>query len=192
MTASVHERTTRGCDKLTRAQVCAIFEAGAQRRRGKQSDLAAKLATQYATSPHNVRCIWNLNTWADTTRNLWTDADRAQWRAKAGNNLTAAQVTTIFQARPPKGQRDVLIAKLTTDYAITPKCVRDIWKLRTWADTTRSLWTAADHAYWRRDNGQAASDIPITLSVRTKIAVPVVSLHTLRREEATGMVIREV
>ena len=192
METSVQARTTRRCDKLTRAQVCAIFKAGAQRRRGKHSDLTAKVATQYGTSPNVVYNIWNLCNWADTTRALWTDADHAQWRATDGNNLTADQVTTIFQARPPKGQYDVRVAKLMMEYDITRKCVRDIWKLRTWSDTTRCLWTAADHAYWCRDNGQAASDIPITLSVRTKIVVPVVSLRTLRREEATGMVIREV
>lgn len=86
--ASVHDpRTTRGMCILTAAEATAIFKARAERW-GKQDGLAAKLATEYAITPKAVRDIWNLRTWADTTRALWTASDHAHWRAKAGNDLS--------------------------------------------------------------------------------------------------------
>jgi hypothetical protein len=136
MDASMTEHTTRGRDRLKRADVTAIFLAGAQRNRGgRNPKLLAMVMTQYGAKDKQVRDIWNLKTWADTTHHLWTDADKAQWRANTG------------QKPKPKPSRK---------------------------------------------SGQAASDTPITPSVGTKIEVPVVSLRTLCREEATAMVIEEV
>ena len=39
---------------------------------------------------------------------------------------------------------DGLAASLAKEYGITGKAIRDIWTLRTWANTTRPYWTAAD------------------------------------------------
>ena len=84
-------RTTRGMCTLTAAEATAIFKARAKRW-GKQDGLAAKLGAEYAISPKAVRDIWNLRTWADTTRPLWIASDYARFFAKAGSVLSAPQV----------------------------------------------------------------------------------------------------
>jgi hypothetical protein len=91
--ANVHDsRTTRGMCTLTAAEATAIFKARAKRW-GKQDGLAAKLGAEYAISPKAVRDIWNLRTWADTTRPLWIASDYARFFAKAGSVLSAPQVS---------------------------------------------------------------------------------------------------
>ena len=44
--------------------------------------------------------------------------------------------------------RDTLATSLATEFGITAKAVRDIWNLRTWAQTTRPSWTQADHDHF--------------------------------------------
>jgi len=61
------------------------------------------------------------------------------------NVLTAEGAMRIFKLKEHHRTRDDLSERLASEYGITPKAVRDIWNLRTWMNTTRMLWTPADH-----------------------------------------------
>ena len=61
--------------------------------------------------------------------------------------LTAEEAITIFVARKERsGRRDQVARNLACQFGVAPRTVRDIWNLRTWADTTRPLWSSADVA----------------------------------------------
>ncbi len=55
------------------------------------------------------------------------------------------QAIQIFEAKADREVRDTLAASVATQFGITSKAVRDIWKLRTWVQTTKPYWTQADH-----------------------------------------------
>jgi hypothetical protein len=59
-------------------------------------------------------------------------------------------VISIFRAKNEGGVRDGLVADLADRHGITQRAIRDIWNLRTWADTTRPFWTLADRERWER------------------------------------------
>lgn len=61
------------------------------------------------------------------------------------NVLDAEGAMRIFRLKEQHRTRDDLSERLANEYSITPKAVRDIWNLRTWMNTTRPLWNAADH-----------------------------------------------
>ena len=61
--------------------------------------------------------------------------------------LTVEDAITIFLARKERsGRRDKVARNLACRFGVAPRTVRDIWNLRTWADTTRPLWSSADLA----------------------------------------------
>jgi len=73
----------------------------------------------------------------------------AQWfsRARGVCILTAQEAITIFVARKERsGIRDQVASRLALKFGVSPRTVRDIWNLRTWAETTRSLWSPTDVA----------------------------------------------
>jgi hypothetical protein len=52
----------------------------------------------------------------------------------------------IFRAKFDRtGSRSQLSTKLSEKYEITPRAVRDIWNLRTWAHATMPYWTTKEH-----------------------------------------------
>ena len=57
--------------------VIAIFLAKNERR--ARNGLVANLADRHDIKQRAVRDIWNLRTWAHTTRPFWTLADRERW-----------------------------------------------------------------------------------------------------------------
>ena len=73
----------------------------------------------------------------------------ARWlsRARGVCILTAQEAITIFVARKERsGIRDQVASRLALKFGVSPRTVRDIWNLRTWAETTRSLWSPTDVA----------------------------------------------
>ena len=61
---------------------------------------------------------------------------------------TYTQAIQIFEAKADREVRDTLAASVAARFGITAKAVRDIWKLRTWVQTTEPYWTQADHAHF--------------------------------------------
>ena len=70
----------------------------------------------------------------------------------------------IFRAKNTHTPRDGTSAALAAKYGITPKAVRDIWNLRTWAATTRPFWTTSEKALWARKRGDAPPGRPAALA----------------------------
>jgi len=62
---------------LTAEQAVTIFLARKERK-GKRGTVANRLACRYGVAPRTVRDIWNLRTWTETTRPLWSSADFAR------------------------------------------------------------------------------------------------------------------
>ena len=60
--------------------------------------------------------------------------------------LTARGALAIFLARKQRSGRQDLSSKLADRFGVSPKTVRNIWNLRTWAETTRPLWSSAEVA----------------------------------------------
>jgi len=60
----------------------------------------------------------------------------------------------VFRAKLAHTARDGTSAILASQYGITPKAVRDIWNLRTWATATRPLWSQEDLELWERKTGR--------------------------------------
>jgi len=58
--------------------------------------------------------------------------------------LTADQAIFIFCKRRSKTVRTA--ALLAAEYGITPKAVRDIWTLKSWATQTKPYWSLIDEA----------------------------------------------
>ena len=60
--------------------------------------------------------------------------------------ITAQVARKIFLAKmeQTRHRRDGLAARLGDRFGISAKAVRDIWRLRTWAQATRPLWTPED------------------------------------------------
>ena len=68
-------------------------------------------------------------------------------RARGVCILTAPEVITIFEARMERsGIRDQVASRLAFKFGVSPRTVRDIWNLRTWAETTRALWSPSEVA----------------------------------------------
>ena len=57
-----------------------------------------------------------------------------------------AKAIFVAKKRPAHHRRrDNLASTLAARYGITPRAVRDIWNLRTWAHATQPFWTTDDH-----------------------------------------------
>ena len=67
-------------------------------------------------------------------------------------SITAEAASIIFQAKNDAGRQkqDKLATRLAAEFNISPKAVRDIWCLRTWAHATRQHWTLADEQQYLR------------------------------------------
>ena len=75
--------TARGVCVLTAEQAATIFLARKQRT-GKRCHVASRLAKKFGVSSRTVRDIWNLRTWTEATRPLWSSADFARAARKHG------------------------------------------------------------------------------------------------------------
>ena len=62
--------------------------------------------------------------------------------AKNRFKLTAEQAIHIFTQRTTKTARTASL--LSVKYGISPKAIRDIWTLKSWAQETRPFWTRLD------------------------------------------------
>jgi len=62
--------------------------------------------------------------------------------AKNRFKLTAEQAVDIFTQRTIKTARTASL--LSEKYGISPKAIRDIWTLKSWAQETRPFWTRLD------------------------------------------------
>ena len=61
---------------------------------------------------------------------------------------------SIFMAKKSRrSKRDNLASTLAARYGITPRAVRDIWNLRTWAHATQPFWTTDDHKIFLSKHG---------------------------------------
>ena len=80
---------------LTAEQAVTIFLARKERT-GKRGTVANRLACRYGVAPRTVRDIWNLRTWAEATRPLWSSADFARAAKKESMKRECA---------PPAAQR---------------------------------------------------------------------------------------
>ena len=68
--------------------------------------------------------------------------------AKNRFKLTAEQAVDIFTQRTIKTARTASL--LSEKYGISPKAIRDIWTLKSWAQETRPFWTRLDEQQsWR-------------------------------------------
>ena len=67
----------RGVCVLTAEQAIEIFVARKERS-GRRDQVATRLALRFGVAPRTVRDIWNLRTWTETTRQLWSSADIAR------------------------------------------------------------------------------------------------------------------
>ena len=82
---------------LTAEQAVTIFLARKERK-GKRGTVANRLACRYGVAPRTVRDIWNLRTWTETTRPLWSSADFAR----------AAKKESMKRERAPPAARAAL------------------------------------------------------------------------------------
>ena len=99
------EGRERGSPELTARGALAIFLARKQRS-GRQ-DLSSKLADRFGVSSKTVRNIWNLRTWAETTRPLWSPAEVARGANKRRSAPKAHEATagcSGTRAQPPAPQ----------------------------------------------------------------------------------------
>jgi len=67
----------RGVCVLTAEEAIEIFVARKERW-GRRDQVATRLALRFGVVPRTVRDIWNLRTWTETTRQLWSSADVAR------------------------------------------------------------------------------------------------------------------
>jgi hypothetical protein len=67
----------RGVCILTAQEVMTIFLARKERW-GRRDQVASRLALKFGVAPRTVRDIWNLRTWTETTRALWSPLDVAR------------------------------------------------------------------------------------------------------------------
>ena len=67
----------RGVCVLTAEEAIEIFVARKERW-GRRDQVATRLALRFGVAPRTVRDIWNLRTWTETTRQLWSSADVAR------------------------------------------------------------------------------------------------------------------
>jgi hypothetical protein len=91
-----------GSPELTARGALAIFLA--RKQRSGSQDLSSKLADRFGVSPKTVRNIWNLRTWAETTRPLWSPAEVARGankRRSAPKAHEAAAGCSGTRAQPP-------------------------------------------------------------------------------------------
>ena len=72
----VETRRGGGVCILTAQEVVAIFLARKERS-GRRDQVASRLALKFRVAPRTVRDIWNLRTWTETTRALWSPVDVA-------------------------------------------------------------------------------------------------------------------
>ena len=73
--------------------------------------------------------------------------------------INADAAVSIYRAKLMQSQlmgSDLgMSARCAAKHGITPKAVRDIWNLRTWAAATMPYWTHSDRERWARKRGQA-------------------------------------
>jgi len=74
-------------------------------------------------------------------------------------SISQAEAVIIFLAgsrHGSNGSRGKLCDRLSKEFGITPKAVRDIWNLRTWARATRLHWTPSDEETFTKKKSRAA------------------------------------
>jgi hypothetical protein len=73
-------------------------------------------------------------------------------------SISQAEAVIIFLAgsrHNSSGGRGKLSARLSKEFGITPKAVRDIWNLRTWTRDTRPHWTPLDEETFTKKKSRA-------------------------------------
>jgi len=83
--------------------------------------------------------------WDSDTVSARTTPSPATLQVKGVCTLSSNEAVRIFlAAKHGRTKRDRLALRLAHDFGITPKAVRDIWNLRTWARTTKPYWSPSD------------------------------------------------
>lgn len=67
--------------------------------------------------------------------------------------LTPEQVLEIYKAKQSHSRGDDVAEKLSQQYKMTPKTIRDIWNFRSWKETTRPHWTDKDKKEYMKKHG---------------------------------------
>jgi hypothetical protein len=73
--------------------------------------------------------------------------------------ISQAEAVIIFLSRSRHGSygsRGNLSDRLSKEFGITPKAVRDIWNLRTWTRDTRPHWTPLDEETFTKKKSRSA------------------------------------
>ena len=117
-------RSRQGKSFLTAEDALRIFQAREQRS-GNKRHLAAQLAQEAGVHARTVRDIWNLRTWAETTRPCWSPADCK--RHAAGRDKIPRQ-------QPPP--RSTAMVPENEGFDLIPRAVDGAWKLH-------AAWLAA-------------------------------------------------
>jgi len=83
--------------------------------------------------------------WDSDTASARTTPSPAKLQVKGVCTISSNEAVRIFlAAKHGRTKRDRLALRLAHDFGITPKAVRDIWNLRTWARTTKPYWSPSD------------------------------------------------
>lgn len=83
--------------------------------------------------------------WDSDTVSARTTPSPATLQVRGVCTLSSNEAVCIFlAAKHGRTKRDRLALRLAHDFGITPKAVRDIWNLRTWARTTKPYWSPSD------------------------------------------------
>ncbi len=130
-------RSSKVC--ILTAELAATIFLARKERTGKRGLEASRLAHQFGVSPRTVRDIWNLRTWAKTTRPLWSSADFARAAKK--------QQQKQQQRRAPRDARKPNAGK---PEARKPEAAHDEWKLC-------DVWLTPGEE-WERDEFDSAMD----------------------------------
>jgi len=91
---SVTDHPTSEATKITAANAIEIFKAKGPGTR--RSGLSKVLADKYGITTKAIRDIWNLRTWSEVTRPLWSPEERAR---RVGSSA-ASRLTSFTQYRP--------------------------------------------------------------------------------------------
>ena len=90
----------------------------------------------------------------------------------------AIAIFVAKKRRAHRSRRDNLASTLAARYGITPRAVRDIWNLRTWAHATQPFWTTDDHKIFLSKHGDQLEENQIGQGEENHQALSTASSYT--------------
>jgi hypothetical protein len=91
--------------------------------------------------------------------------------------ISSNDAILIFNAaKHDRTKRDRLATRFANEFGITPKAVRDIWNLHTWAQTTKPFWSPLDETqFLKRTNRKNTKRMSMKQSVTERAPGDVVT-----------------